>query len=68
MVTLPSHVLQSLDESCFKPYMTTSRKERDNALVRNNHCELEKCTLLGWMDKDLNQVSLRKIMSGFKAT
>jgi hypothetical protein len=56
MVTLPSHVLQSLGESCFKPYKTTSR---NNALVRNNHCELEKCTLLGWVDKDLNQTLLR---------
>jgi hypothetical protein len=60
MVTLPFHVLQSLDESCFKPYKTTYRKERNNALVRNNHCELEKCTLLGWVDKDLNQALLRK--------
>jgi hypothetical protein len=58
MFTLPSHALQSLNESCFKPYKTTSRKERDNALVKSNHCELEKCTLLGWVDKDLNQALL----------
>jgi hypothetical protein len=54
MVALSSHALQTLDESCFKPYKTTSRKGRNNALVRNNHCELKKCTLLGWVDKDLN--------------
>jgi hypothetical protein len=47
MVTLPtrtSHVLQPLDVSCFKPFKTTFRKERNNAMVMNNQCELDKCT------------------------
>jgi hypothetical protein len=50
MVILPSHIshaLQPLDVSCFKPIKTTFKKEIANAMVRNNHCELEKCTLVG---------------------
>jgi hypothetical protein len=48
MVTLQvhtSHVLQPLDVSCFKPFKTTFKEEKNNAMVKNNHCELNKCTL-----------------------
>jgi hypothetical protein len=48
MVTLlyhTSHALQPLDVNCFKPFKTTFKKERDNTMVKNNHCEPNKCTL-----------------------
>jgi hypothetical protein len=33
------------------------------------YCELEKCTLTRWVDKDLEQTLTKKnIKSGFKAT
>jgi hypothetical protein len=57
MVTLPthtSHALQPLDVSNFKPFKTTFRKKRDNAMVNNNHCELDKCTLANWVEKSLD--------------
>ncbi len=49
MVALPSHtfhLLQPLDVSCFKPFKTAFKKEKDNAMVKNNHCEPNKCTLV----------------------
>ncbi len=57
MVTLPthtSHALQTLDVSCLKPFKTTFKKERDNAMVNNNHCELDKCILVSWVKKNLD--------------
>jgi hypothetical protein len=57
MVALPSHtsyVLQPLDVSCFKPFKIAFRKEGNNAMVKNNHCEPNKCTLVNWVDKSLN--------------
>ncbi len=54
MVTLlahTSHVLQPLDVNCFKPFKIAFKKERDNVIVENNHCELDKCTLTRWVDK-----------------
>lgn len=58
---LPSHIshaLPSLDVNCFKPFKTTSRKEKNNTMVRNNHYELDKCTFIN-LDKDLD-LSLSK--------
>jgi hypothetical protein len=52
-ITLPSHTslaLQPLDVSCFKPFKTTFRRVRDLAMFRNNHMELKKITLDGWVD------------------
>jgi hypothetical protein len=46
-----SHVLQPLDVSCFKPFKIALKKERNNAMVKNNHCEPNKCTLTSWVDK-----------------
>jgi hypothetical protein len=49
-VTLPfhtSHGLRPLDVRCFKPFKTTFRKERNNAMVKNNLYEPKKCTLDG---------------------
>jgi hypothetical protein len=56
MITLPSHTshaLQPLDVSCFKPFKTTFKKKKNSAMVKNNHYEPEKCTLVGWVDKAL---------------
>jgi len=68
MVTLPSHTshaLQPLDVSCFKPFETTFKKEKDNAMVKNNNYELEKCTLVIWVNKALDQFLFKKnIKSG----
>jgi hypothetical protein len=70
MVTLlahTSHALQPLDVSFFKPFKIAFRKERDNAMVKNNHCEPDKCTLSSWVDKSLDQSLTKKnIKSGFK--
>jgi hypothetical protein len=58
MVTLPSHTshaLQPLDVSCFKPFKTTFKKEKNNAMVKNSHCELDKCILVTWGNKALDQ-------------
>jgi hypothetical protein len=57
MVTSPthtSHALQPLDVSCFKPLWITFQKERDNAMVKNNHYEPNKCTLIRWVNKSLD--------------
>jgi hypothetical protein len=70
MVTLPSHTfhaLQPLDVSCFKPFKITFEKEKDNTMVKNNHYELEKCTLVTWVTKALDQsLSKKNIKSGFR--
>jgi hypothetical protein len=58
MVTLlahTSHVLQPLDVSCFKPIKFAFKKERDDAIVKNNHYKPEKCTLTSWVDESLDQ-------------
>jgi hypothetical protein len=50
-----------------KPSKTTFRKERNNAMVKNNHCELDKCTLVSWVDKSFDQsLSKKNIKSGCK--
>jgi hypothetical protein len=51
LLTHTSHVLQRLDVSCFKPFKIIFRKEGDNVIVNNNHCELDKCTLASWVEK-----------------
>ncbi len=36
-------------------------------MVKNNHCELEKCTLVRWLDKALEHAPTKKnIKNGFK--
>jgi hypothetical protein len=54
MVTLPSHTshaLQPLDVSCFKPFKTSFKKERDVAMVRNNYTKPNKVTLARWVEQ-----------------
>jgi len=38
-----------------KPLKTTFRKERDGAMAKNNYLKSNKITLVGWMDKVLDQ-------------
>jgi hypothetical protein len=48
MVALPfhtSHALQILDINCFKPFKFLFFLKKNNAMVRNNHCEPNACTL-----------------------
>jgi hypothetical protein len=35
-------------------------KERDNAMVRNNHCELDKFTIISWFTRVWTKHCLRK--------
>jgi hypothetical protein len=58
MVTLVAytfHALHTLYVSCFKPFKITFKKERNNAMFKNNHYELDKCTLASWVDENLDQ-------------
>jgi hypothetical protein len=53
MITLPSHTshdLEPLNVFCFKPFKTTFRKAKNVMMSRNNHMELDKITLGGWVD------------------
>jgi hypothetical protein len=54
--------------ACFRPFKITFRRERDK-MVKRNYIELDKISLVGWVDKALNQTFTRKnIISRFKAT
>ncbi len=55
-----SHALQPLNVSCFKPFKTIFKEEKDNAMVKNNHCEPNKCTLTSWVDKSWDQSLSKK--------
>jgi hypothetical protein len=53
MITLPSHTshaLQPLNVFCFKPFKTTFKKVRDVIMFKSKHKELDKITLIGWVD------------------
>jgi hypothetical protein len=64
MFTLPSHTshaLQPLDIACFKPFKSTFRKEKkDTTMINRNYIEPNKIVLVGWVDKALDQILLRK--------
>jgi len=72
MITLPSHTshaLQPLDVNGFKPFKTTSRKEINNNMVKNNYNEPNKATFATWVNKALYVVlSKKNIKNGFKVT
>jgi len=56
MIILPSHsshVLQPLNVFCFKPFKITLKKVKDVTMFKNNHMELNKITLVGWVDQTL---------------
>jgi hypothetical protein len=48
-----------LDVTYFKPFKTVFRKERNVAMAKNNFLELDKITLVKWLEKTLQQ-SLKK--------
>ncbi len=63
MITLPSHTshdLQPLDVSYFKPLKTTFIKVKYATMFRKNHMTLDKITLVGWVDKALEQSLTKK--------
>jgi len=56
-----------LDVACFKPFKTTFKKERNTTLVGRNYTELNKITLIRWVDLTLDLTFRRKnIMLWFK--
>jgi hypothetical protein len=46
--------------ACFKLFKITLRKERDITMVKKNYIELDKITLVGWVDKPLDLALTRK--------
>jgi hypothetical protein len=46
----------------FQTFQKTFNKEKDNAMVKNNHYELEKCTFIIWVNKALDNLCLRKTL------
>jgi hypothetical protein len=70
MITLPSHTshaLQHLNVSCFKPFKTTFRKERDATMTISKYQKPNKITFVGWVDKAIDQsLTKDKIRLGFK--
>jgi hypothetical protein len=46
--------------NCLKPFKITFKKEKDNPMVRDNHYEPNKSTLVGWVDKALNETLSKK--------
>jgi hypothetical protein len=70
MVTLPAHTchaLQPFNVSCFKPFKTTFKKEKDVAMSKSNYMELDKITLIGWVDQALDKsITKQNIRFGFK--
>jgi hypothetical protein len=59
-ITLPfhtSHAFKPLDVSCSKPFKTAFKKEKDNAMIKNNHYKLVS---VDYVDKMLDQSLFRK--------
>jgi hypothetical protein len=53
--------------SCFKPFKTTFKKEKNNNMVKNNYNVPNKATFTTWVDKTLNvALSIINIKGGFK--
>jgi hypothetical protein len=49
-----SHALQPIDVSCFKPIKITIKKERNNAMAKNNYKKPYKITQARWVHKSLD--------------
>jgi hypothetical protein len=69
MITLPfrtSHTV-IIKLSCCKLLKTTFKRERDGAMVKINYMELNKITLVIWVNKAFNQsLTKHSIKFGFK--
>jgi len=64
-----SHALKPLDISCSKPFKITFRKERDTSMAINGYQEPNKITLVGWVDKTIDQLLTKdNIRLGFRVT
>jgi hypothetical protein len=64
-----SHALQPLYLTCFKPFKTAFKKEKDTTMINRNYIELDKIVLVGWVDKTLDQALSRKnIILKFRST
>jgi hypothetical protein len=72
MVTVPAHTfhaLQPFDVSCLKPFKTTFRKEKDVAMSKSNYVELDKITIIWWVDQALDKsIMEQNIRFGFRVT
>jgi hypothetical protein len=65
MVTVPAHTfhaLQPFDVSCLKPFKTTFRKEKDVAMSKSNYVELDKITIIWWVDQALDKSIMEQNM------
>jgi hypothetical protein len=60
MITLKSCTSDVFHVSYFKPFNTTFGKVKDSTMSRNNHMELNKITLVGWVDQALEQSLTKK--------
>jgi hypothetical protein len=60
MITLQSHTSHVLHVSYFKPFKTTFIKVKDSAMSKNNHMELDKITLVWWVDQAFEQSLTKK--------
>jgi hypothetical protein len=71
MVILPthiSHMLQTLDVTCFKPFKVVFTKERVFTMVKNNCFKLDKTALTTWVDKAQQSLKNENIKSRFKVS
>jgi hypothetical protein len=49
------HAFQPLDVACFKSFKTIFRKKKHTTMVTRKYIAPNKITLVGWVDKSLNQ-------------
>ncbi len=55
-----SHALQPLYLSCFKPFKTTFRKERDTTIIKKNYIEPDKIVFGGMDGQNTKPNTLKK--------
>ncbi len=44
-------MFQPLDATCFKAFKNAIKKVKDNVMAKNKYLELNKVTLIEWVDK-----------------
>ena len=68
MISLPSHSLQPLDISCFRPFKQSFRAHRDAWARRNIGKRVGKKILAQWMSLALHRaLTMTNIQAGFRA-